>query len=336
MRNKEVGDFRARCACWTKEVIERVISLSREPVIPGFSLRGILAAILISSACLFIGHFFFAASPLRTPQPATHAKSACQETGERVDGANEDSSAQDNAPLYASVESVLSMLNRKQDILFVDVRNKEAFEKFRIPGSIHVPLHALKTKVFLKASAPVLVSEGYPNLVLEQTCRELRAAGFARLSILDGGLRSWQQKKGPIEGEAFAASEVSRIPPMAFYSEKDSAEWVVVMVSPAAAESSRPLFPGAQSLPWEGNPSKFASALKAIVAGRTQSPLLFLLVCDENGARYESIERAIQPQEIGRVFYLNGGLEAYQSFLEQQALLRQSGKEEVKRCATCS
>ena len=56
----------------------------------------------------------------------------------------------DNAHLYLSMESVLAMLKRNQDIILVDVRHKEAFDKSRIAGSIHIPLHALKTKNFLK------------------------------------------------------------------------------------------------------------------------------------------------------------------------------------------
>jgi hypothetical protein len=95
------------------------------------------------------------------------------------------------------------------------------------------------------------------------------------------------------------------------------------------------MIPGALHLPWEGNPTQFASALKAVVARKANSPLLSVLVCDESGARYESIERAVQQEDIGKVFYLDGGLEAYQAFLERQALLRQPGQEELKRCATC-
>lgn len=335
MRNKGVRGFMARCARRSVEV-GRIILLSKESIMAAISLRGIIAISLIAWACGFIVFSFLASSPKKTPLPSTPEKSALEKTGVRVDRAAEDASAQDTANLYVSVESVLSMLKRKQDILLVDVRNKEAFEKFRLPGSIHVPLHALKAKAFLKANAPILVSEGYPNLVLEQTCRELRAAGFARLSILSGGLRHWLQKKGPIEGDAIAASEVSRIPPVAFFAQKDSAEWLVITVSSAAVGSSDPPIPGAQHLVWEGNPARFASGLKAVLAGMAQSPLLSVLVCDENGTQYESIERAIQQGQIGKVFYLDGGIKGYQTFLKQQTLLWQQRKEEVTRCATCS
>jgi rhodanese-related sulfurtransferase len=338
MRNKEVPGFMVRYIRRGAEVSTGIIPLSKKCIIAAISLRGILAISLIFWVCLFASYFFLPALPKKTPLPSTNEKSTFEKTEERVDQAVEDSSEENHARLYVSMESVLSMLKRKQDILLVDVRDKEAFEKFRLPGSIRVSLHALKTKAFLKGSAVVLVSEGYPSGVLERTCRELRAVGFAQLSILNGGLRHWQQKNGPIEGEAFAASEVSRISPIDFFSQKDSAEWLVITVSNPdfGAGRSQALIPGARHLPWEGNPSKFTSALKAIVCGRAKSPLLSILVCDASGTQYEGIERAVQQAEIGKVFYLNGGLEAYQAFLEQQALLRQPGTEEVKRCATCS
>jgi rhodanese-related sulfurtransferase len=242
----------------------------------------------------------------------------------------------DSGSLYISTESVLSMLNKRQEILFVDVRDRGAFDRFRIPGSIHIPLYALKTKPFLKDKLLVLVSEGYPNFALEQTCEGVKVAGFTKTSILSGGLRSWIQKKGPIEGDAFARNELSRVPPKHFYAHKDSPEWLVITVSRSAAGSSQPMIPGALHLPWEeGNPSKFASALKAIINSKARSPLLSVLVCDERGEKYESIDRAVQQEEIRKVFYLKGGMEAYQAFLQQQALLGQPGKEEVKRCVNC-
>jgi rhodanese-related sulfurtransferase len=241
----------------------------------------------------------------------------------------------DSGSLYISTESVLSMLKKRQEILFVDVRDRGAFDRFRIPGSIHIPLYALKTKPFLKDKPLVLVSEGYPNFALEQTCEGVRVAGFSKTSILHGGLRCWMQKKGAIEGDAFAAHDVSRLPPKDFFSQKDSPEWVVIALSGSEPGSSPPMIPGAIALPWEGDPRKFASSLKAILNTKARSPLLSVLICNEKGEKYESIERAVQQEEIRKVFYLKGGMEAYRAFLEQQALLGQPGREEVKRCVNC-
>jgi rhodanese-related sulfurtransferase len=333
---KEVKDFMVRCARPGVKAGGRIFPLSKERIMTAMSLRSILAISLIFCAGLFISYFFLAVSPQKTPLPSTPEKSAVEKTGERVDPFARDSSEKDSAHLYVSMESVRSMLKRKQDILFIDVRGREAFEKFRLPGSIRIPLYALRTKSFLKDKALVLVHEGYPDLVLEQTSRELRAAGFANLSILNGGLRYWQQKNGPIEGDLFAAGEVSRIAPIVFFAHKDSGQWLVITVSSSAVESAEPPLPGARQLAWEGSPAKFASRLKALIANRANPALLSVLVCDESGVRYEEIDRAVQQEQIGKVFYLSGGMKGYAAFIEQQALLRQPDTEAVKRCATCS
>jgi hypothetical protein len=55
------------------------------------------------------------------------------------------------------------MLKKKHDVTLVDVRDRDCFERFRIPRSIHVPLYAVKTKGFLKERFLVLVHEGYPE-----------------------------------------------------------------------------------------------------------------------------------------------------------------------------
>jgi rhodanese-related sulfurtransferase len=303
-----------------------------------FSLRGIAAVSFIFGAALLAANFLFPVSPNTSPPPSTYGNAAAGIARERFDPAAADSSQQGRAALYVSVESVRAMLKRKQDVLFVDVRDKAAFDQVRLPGSIRVPLHALKTKAFLKGRSVVLVSQGYPDLVLEKTCRDLQTAGYAQTRILSGGLRRWQQKSGLIEGDAFAASRLSRMAPIDFVSHLGAAEWRVITVSPStsAAARTQQLIPGALHLPWTGNPTAFAAALKSIVAQKPPSPQFPLLVCDESGARYDRIERAIQQEEVGMVFYLAGGLRAYEAFLEQQSLMSPSGKEKAKPCATCS
>nr|WP_320192692.1 transglutaminase domain-containing protein [uncultured Desulfobacter sp.] len=40
----------------------------------------------------------------------------------------------------------------KEEIILIDVRNHQQFEKFRIPGSINIPIFAIKTKLFLASN----------------------------------------------------------------------------------------------------------------------------------------------------------------------------------------
>jgi 3-mercaptopyruvate sulfurtransferase SseA len=50
--------------------------------------------------------------------------------------------------LAISVEAVLYKLKRNQKLTLVDVRSWQNFERLHIPGSINIPLYAVKTKTY--------------------------------------------------------------------------------------------------------------------------------------------------------------------------------------------
>lgn len=238
----------------------------------------------------------------------------------------------DSGSLYLSVESLSSMLKRKQDIVLVDVRGEEAFQKFWIPGSLRIPLFAVKTKDFLKEKPFVLIAEGYPDSSLEQGCRHLRETGFKRAFILSGGLNSWKEKNGPLEGDVFSRQDVNKVPPRVFFKEKDSMNWLVIDISSPFTE---PVIPRAVRLPYAGNREKFVSGLKRAIEENPGPSSRALLICDEKGQDYSSLEPLIRKSKIRRVFYLSGGLEAYKVFLHLREEASRSSKEVVQKCVSC-
>jgi rhodanese-related sulfurtransferase len=108
------------------------------------------------------------------------------------------------------MESVSQQLKNRQDITLVDVRDAGEFEKFRIPGSINIPLFAIKTKTFLKSKPLVLINNGQNYKQLTDECTVLSKAGFI-VSMLDGGLYQWKRKNGRLEGDVFAQKELNYI-----------------------------------------------------------------------------------------------------------------------------
>jgi len=231
-----------------------------------------------------------------------------------------------------SMESVLSMLKKRQDIVLIDIRSEEAFAKFRIPASIHIPLYAVKTKEFLKDKPLILISEGYPDSDLEQGCRDLRAVGFKRAFILNGGLNDWKEKNGPLEGDVFSRQQVNKVPPGAFYKEKDSMYWLVIDISRPATE---PVIPRAVRLPFEGNREAFVPGLKRVIEENPGPSSRAVLICDEKGQDYSNVESLIRKGKMRRVFYLSGGLEAYKAFLQLREQATRSTKEVTGKCPTC-
>lgn len=240
-------------------------------------------------------------------------------------------------PAFAlSVASLLQQSDEKQDFLLVDVRKKSDFEKLSIPGSINIPLFAVKTKTFLKSKSLVLVDEGYHYRKLERECENLRKLGF-KVWHLNGGLYLWSRNGGSLKGDVFAGKDLNRIPAPTFLEEKDYAHWVVIDISPADDSDNPPLFPGAVSLPYSNGSKRFLRRFKEALATFGQNPSLTVIIVDENEEQYDRIERLLEEADYS-IFFLKGGLEGYQQFSKQQTVIRQAkdnSKKSVKRCANC-
>jgi len=230
-----------------------------------------------------------------------------------------------SSPVYAgdclskgiSMESVLQRLKPKEELLLIDVRGAKEFEKFRIPGSVNIPLFTLKTKTFLKSKPLVLINEGHRYKQLMDECAVLTDSGFTA-SILNGGLYQWRRKGGPIEGDVFVQRELNKISSQAFLAGKGNENWIVVDVS----ESGNPRADHQNirriHIPFADNPKEFISKLKFAIKDHTEKDFASVLLCDQNGKIYEEIERHIQAAGIPNVLYLEGGLEGYKTFEQQQ------------------
>ena len=228
-----------------------------------------------------------------------------------------------------SVESVLRKLKQKQEIILIDVRRKSEFEKFRIPGSINVPLYAVKTKTFLKAKPLVLVNEGYGYRQLEQECEHLRNSGF-RAQLLNGGLYYWRQRGGSLEGDAFPQKALNKIPPRIFFVEKDYENWIMIDVSKSRDSEIRSLIPRSISIPYSGDAETFISAFEKILSRSKSYPFLSVLIFNEQGGQYQRIEKVVQKTHFRNVFFLKGGIQAYKKFLEHQTMMKQAKQSSTK------
>lgn len=243
-----------------------------------------------------------------------------------------------NPALAISVESVVQRSREKQEIILVDVRKGSEFEKFRIPGSIHIPLFAVKTKPFLKRKPLVLINEGYSYKQLEQECIRLRESGF-KAWILDGGLYYWRQKGMPLTGDAFAMQGLNRMPSRELFKEKDYENWLMIDVSPSTRPRSRSLIPRLISVPFRRNEKEFIAALNKLIGQhKAHYRLISVLICSEKGEQYHKVEKILQKTAFGNAFFLRGGIEAYEKLLVQQAMIKQaphSSKKALKKCTSC-
>ncbi|MFP4454154.1 MAG: rhodanese-like domain-containing protein, partial [Desulfobacterales bacterium] len=142
--------------------------------------------------------------------------------------------AQEAGGLFISPEYAAVQIKSSQKIQFVDVRRKEEFDKIRIPGSIHVPAHFLKTKAYLKNKKIVLVNKGFSKRPLISACKDLNNRGFdAR--ILSGGINAWVGKGLPVMGSTFAKNSLTMVSPRRAFQEHSTRSFLPVDISDSKA-----------------------------------------------------------------------------------------------------
>jgi rhodanese-related sulfurtransferase len=228
-----------------------------------------------------------------------------------------------------SAKTVLRKLHEKKELTLVDVRDGKEFERFRIPGSVNIPLFAIKTKTFLKGRSLVLMNEGHSHKQLEGECEVLAKSGFT-VSILNGGLYQWKQKGGPLEGDVFAQRELNKISPQTFFVEQAHGNWLLVDISQSEKAGGHPKNVHRIHILYTNHPEGFISELKAAVRNPAGRDCLFI-ICDEDGRKYEGIEKRVQEAGLTNVLYLKGGFAGYKVFEQQQSSSRQAGNDAGKR-----
>ncbi len=217
-----------------------------------------------------------------------------------------------------SAKSVSQKLQQKQELILIDVRSSREFERLRIPGSLNMALFAIKTKAFLKSKALVLINEGHSRRPLEEESAVLSASGF-KVSILNGGLFRWSQEGRPLEGDAFARRGLNKVSPQIFFSEQASGNWILIDISQSGKSIAYPGNFQRIRLPYTNNPDEFIPELKAAIRNHSGKGCPSVLICDDNGKRYEALEERVRQAGILNVLYLRGGLEEYKVFEQQQS-----------------
>jgi len=217
---------------------------------------------------------------------------------------------------YISSESASEHFSSKTAFL-IDLRDAQAFQAYRISGSLNIPAHTLKTKNFLKSRQLILVNEGYNDNRLEMLCLNLREAGFSKVSIMAGGLNQWQKHIAPLQGDLLAQRNLNQITPAQFFQVRDYEHWLVVNISPL--DDKQRVSSDVLNLSISDKGPVFVNSLIAAVEERV-SP--YILIVSARGEDYLKVQARLDESDLKNpVFYLQGGRYAYQQFIEQQAVM---------------
>ena len=233
-------------------------------------------------------------------------------------------------------QSLLKIRKNGDNAVLIDIRSNENFQKVRIPGSINIPLYALKTKDFLKSKLLVLINEGDGYQMLERECEKLKKLGFQSIYILYGGLNYWNDVDGSLEGDFFAIESISDIEPAGYFVDRNYDDWLVIDVSKSEGKMAGNIIPGRKTIPYSKNNEFFLSNIEKVISAHDNPLLKYILIVNEDGRGYGQLKQIIKnDKKIKNVFFLIGGLAEYKTFLQNQTAAGNQRKKTIKKCNTC-
>jgi glyoxylase-like metal-dependent hydrolase (beta-lactamase superfamily II)/rhodanese-related sulfurtransferase len=103
---------------------------------------------------------------------------------------------------FMSLAEVRHRIDRgDHDIVLLDVREKEAFEKAHLPGAVHLPRGQLELRVDKELPDPSARILAYCQFgrISTLAAATLRAMGYTRAVALDGGFDEWVKAGHPTE-----------------------------------------------------------------------------------------------------------------------------------------
>lgn len=252
-----------------------------------------------------------------------------------------DSSPSDLQPQFGlSYDSVHRGFSEGQ-LTLVDVRSKADFTRLRVPGSVHIPLFALRTKTFLKGKPFVLVGAGLSTRQLDQRCSELRSEGFPCEGYLDGGLKHWAERGGPILGDRFVLQRMREIPPEHLPSPRGEPNLSMVAVGLSSEELTGLGSSEVGMLPGVDDPDGFLSGLRALAPRSPGAALLRVVLVPKGGEEVEALRRLLDARPSAQLrgistYFLQGGLEGWRAYQRVMALTREPRTAvRARPCGSC-
>jgi NADPH-dependent 2,4-dienoyl-CoA reductase/sulfur reductase-like enzyme/rhodanese-related sulfurtransferase len=94
-----------------------------------------------------------------------------------------------------SAQEVYERQQKKQDFVFLDVRSPQEYEQIRLPGSTLIPLGALRGRLGKLPREKEIVAFCKISLRGYEAALILKAAGFRRVRVMEGGVVAWPFEK---------------------------------------------------------------------------------------------------------------------------------------------
>ena len=209
--------------------------------------------------------------------------------------------------------------------LLIDVRNAGEYQQYHIPGSINLPLSAVKYKRNFKNSKIVLINKGLSQRFLLDSCTQLKSSGFKQVSVLEGGLTSWLEKRYPLNRGDITLNRISEITPYEYFNSATDNDWIFISLD-QSAEIVRPLLPNARVIRLNGDFSRLKQQLSELEKDHAGPRSMKFLVVDEYGKTYQSKKDYFSQHAIEGLFYLSEGAAGLQQYMQKHLALLERRK----------
>lgn len=220
-----------------------------------------------------------------------------------------------DAGLYRSPDSVTGHT-------VVDTREPAAWRAGHIPGALSIEPRRIRVERRLRSRPVLLVDDGWGSLVLEDTCRALRAQGWSSVHILEGGMARWLREQRTVEGDGSTGPRPTTLTAAEYLSVRHVNGWLVLYTG-TADERQPALMPEAvRVLP---DPSTLSDDPRRI------------LVVSRDGKSAGQVQPAVPVS--WPVFVLEDGLDGLEQQLALMAGMKREGTRQTsdspEGCATC-
>jgi rhodanese-related sulfurtransferase len=215
-----------------------------------------------------------------------------------------------------TAKALLAKRNQRKNFLLIDVRNSKAFNELHIPGSVNIPAHFIKTKTHVTYSPLVLIDQGLSFHRLYPICENLRKMGF-NARILEGGIHAWNAQGGDLVYSSARQTDIGSVSPEHFIKEKCYPTRLVCDVSSNRSEASMKWLPYAVHLPLNGDVVKQMKMIERFHRSHCVNGFKTIILVNSDGNNYRKMINLFDRAGCKNIFYLKGGLNAYEIYLER-------------------
>lgn len=206
--------------------------------------------------------------------------------------------------MFVSAKQAHLAVSSKRGLL-IDIRPVEQFAREHAVESLNIPLAQLRPSMAFRDREIFLIGPALVSDPMQKACARLKSQGVDRVSIVEGGVSAWQVAGGKV------FQELDPQPAIGSLTVND----VVQRVTPLAVRycglglgdefAFRYLFPQGEFFPADANPAEVIERQLAA------DPSTTLVLIDQTGKNYGSLNHDAPAHWFGRVYYVQSGFDDY-------------------------